>query len=43
MKDTLSDMNGTGTKTVYCYYHLYRSEELEQDISAAGGTAIHRL
>lgn len=37
--DSMGSKDG-GTKTFHRYYHLYRSGELERDISAAGGTVL---
>ena len=40
MKGAPAGSKDTGTKTFHRYYHLYRSGELERDISAAGGTVL---
>lgn len=40
MKGTSARTEGSDAKTFYRYYHLYRSGELQQDITAAGGTTV---
>ena len=40
MKEKSAESKEPSTKTFHRYYHLYRSGELQRDISAAGGTVI---
>ena len=40
MKQKTSEGGNDETKTFHRYYHLYRRDELEQDIAEAGGTVV---
>ncbi len=40
MKEQSSGPVGATQRTFHRYYHLYRAGELQQDISAAGGTTV---